>query len=572
MIHRRPLSVLLALLGVAVSGCDGKLDPLERLSVNAPTRAAVPGVYFVEPYDYHYPDEPFFDSISTVLELSAALGQTEAAAFVYVPEAAGELRLQKSDLRSADGTVLPASALSLGVVTFADRTRNTGGRDPADRLPMAYLSGARRGGSASDFRGFHQDARQRLPLVPLLIAPDAIELGERQHEAEGFISLTTAEGARAAGVVGLGTEFWVTVTVPEDLGVSASSTHFSGSLRLSAPGVELDVPIDVEVLGFQLDTLEQSQHFVGVTDALALNAPEFRSAIIGDLRAHGCNALRDDLVDTADYAELARAGFSLLINTSATFPLADIPRLSELGVRPLFNVGLFEPTPVEIANAIAQGRALREAGAELESEMTLAVARQVATAVPFSAWTYALTTYEVSDLHHGEFDDFLALLDAVRGDATNKEVPLSGHYAEVFNGHVPHQARLLYGLWLAQSQLDFGLAYGYAMVSGQNPFTTTSYSGVAFPAEIRQDGLPPQRVMLPSLTWEAFRSGIDDFRYAVTARRLTASNPALRAKLDALLEPYGPLYSSGDRVDYRNREGDVRLTRAKLAALILEAL
>ncbi len=569
----RPLQVLVLLcLAQLLGACDGKLDPLEHAGTKPAEHATVRGVHVVEPYAYHYPDEVFFDSIAKTLEISAALGQTEAAAFVYVPEVEGELRLEKSDLKSATGMMLPASALSVGVLTFADRTRSRGGVDPADRLEMAFTSGARRGGPDGDFRGFHQDAREHLPLVPLVIAPDAIELAEQQSRADGFISLTARDSARAWGAVGRGTEFWITVTVPPKLEVPIGSTLFQGTLRLSTPSAELEIPIGVEVLGFALDTLEQHQRYVGVTDGLAHNPPEFRSAIISDLRAHGCNALRDEFRSRAEYAELYDAGLALLVNTSPDFPRDEIPGLAALGGRALFNVGLFEPTPEELAAGVVAGQALRAAGAELESEMTLEVARKASAGVPFGAWTYALTTYELSRLHEGEFDDFLALLDTMRADPANKEVPLSGHYGEVFNGHAPHQARLMYGLWLAQSNLDFGLAYGYAMVDGQNPFTTPGYSGVAFPAELSRGSERPTPVMLPTLTWEALRAGIDDFRYVLTARRLTGQNAALRAKLDGLLEPYGPLYSGGDRVDYRNREGDVRLTRAALATLILEAL
>jgi hypothetical protein len=568
-----PLKALgLLLLAGQLSACDGKLDPLEQLAKEPSRPPAVPGVHVVEPFAYHYPDEVFFDSIADTLQLEVALGQTEAAAFVYVPEVDGELRLQQSDLRSATGANLPASAISVGVLTFADRKRNTGGIDGADRLKMAYMSGARRGGADGDFRGFHQDAREHLPVVPLVIAPDAIQLSERESQADDFISLTAIAGARAWGVAGQGTEFWVTVNVPPELDVPAGRTLFQGTVHLSTPAAELDLPLAVEVLGFKLDTLEEHQRYVGVTDGLARNLPEFRGAIIADLRSHGCNALRDEFRTSTEYAELTDAGLSLLINTSPDFPKGEIPGLAALSSRALFNVGLFEPTPEDLASALILGQTLRAAGAELESEMTLDVARKANASLPFSAWTYALTTYELSTLHEAEFDDFLALLDAIRTDPANKEVPLSGHYAEVFNGHVPHQARLMYGLWLAQSNLDFGLAYGYAMVDGQNPFTATDYSGVAFPAKLHSGGETPLRVMLPTLTWEAFRAGIDDFRYVLTARRLTERNPALGAKLDVLLQPYGPLYSGGDRVDYRHREGDVRLTRAALAQLILEAL
>jgi hypothetical protein len=570
--HYQP-ELLGCLFGLMCLSCDGKLDPLEKLPEGSGSRPPTPGVHVVEPFDYHYSDEPFFDSISDRLELTAARGQTETGALVYVPDASGEVRLVARDLRSQTGTSFPASGIHLGVVTYADRTRFANERDPADRLSMAYVSGARRGGSATDFRGFHQDARERLPLVPLVIAPDAIELETRLEAASDFVSLSDIVGTRALGVAGQGLELWIQVTVPTDFAVTEAQTRFEGTLGLTSASGDFEVPIALTVLDFELDALAEHARFVGVTNTLTHNLPEFRDAILTDLRQHGVNALREDLAGLADYEELRNLGFDMLVNTDASFPAAEIPGITALSLRPLFNVPLFEPTDDELAVAVTQAESLRALGVELESEMTLDVARRAGIQIPLDAFAYAITTYELSDLHEGELDDFLALLDAIRADPANKEVALSGHYAEVFNGHVPHQARLLYGLWLAQSNLDFGLAYGYSMVDGQNPFTSTGHSGVAFPAELQNADGSSRRVMLPSLTWDAFRAGIDDLRYVLTARRLTAARPDLAARLDALLEPYGPLYdSAGDRVDYRHREGDVRATRAALAAIILEAL
>ncbi len=554
------------------TGCDGSLDPLEAVPIMVTPRPAVEGLHVVEPFDYHYPDEPFFDDVAPALELSVARGQTEAAALVYVSDQDGELRLEPSALTAASGEVLPASVLRLGVVTFADRTRSQGGIDTADRLSMAYVSGARRAGASGDYRGYAEDARERLPVVPLVIVPDSIELENKQPGAVGWIELDDVPYARARGARGLGTEFWITVTLSRDVPLSAPTTRFEGELRLSAPSGEQLIAISVEALDFELDALESHDHFVGVTDGLRLNPSEFRGAILSDLREHGCNLLRDDFESLADYQEAVEAGLALLVNTSPDFDRADIPAISELGVEPWFNVGLFEPTREELDAAVARGEALRAAGALLESEMTLEVARSMQVEVGMDAWTYALTTYELSDLHAGEFDDFLDLLDVIRADPSMKEVRLSGHYAEVFNGHVPHQARLMYGLWLERSQLDFGMAYGYAMVDGQNPFTTSTYNGVAFPAKLLGSDGRPRPTMLPSLTWEAFRAGIDDFRYAVTAARVAAGDPVLAARVQSLLEPYASLYdAAGDRVDYRNREADVRRTRAELARIIVDA-
>ncbi len=559
---------------VSLSACQGQLDPLERIppGFEAP-RPATPGVHMVEPFDYHYSDEAFFDSISQTLELSLARGQTEGAAVVYVPEVSGEVRLLARDLADANGTVLSAANLALGVVTYADRTRIPNDRDPADRLSMAYVSGARRGGASADYRGFHQDARAHLPIVPLVIAPDAIELHARIETASDFVALTDARGARAMGVAGQGVELWVKVTAPIDLALTQTQTQFEGALALATAQGDFDIPISVTVFDFELDGLSEHARFVGVTNTLTHNLPEFRGAILSDLREHGVNALREDIASLTEYQELSERGFAMLVNTDLGFPASDVPAIGALGQRPLFNVSMFEPTAQELADAVAQAESLRAMGAELESEMTLGVARSAVQQFSLDAFAYAITTYELSNLHEGEFDDFLALLDAIRADPANKEVALSGHYAEVFNGHVPHQARLLYGLWFAQSNLDFGLAYGYSMVDGQNPFTSPGYTGVAFPAELQSADGSSRRVMLPSLTWEAFRAGIDDLRYVLTARRLTADRADLAARLDALVAAYGPLYdSAGDRVDYRRRGADLRATRAALATLILDAL
>ncbi len=571
--------VAVCLVGLfTLNACDGKLEPL----VEAPrlTPIAVPGVHFVEPFDYHYPDEGFYDDIDDAVHISVARGQTEAGTFVYVPSAAvSELEVKVGDLRAADGSVFPPESVSVGVVLFRERAH------APNRLDMCWKDGIRRGVGSSDPRGFHQDCRQHLPLVPLMIVPDEIEALAQAATATGHITLHETSGARAHAEPNVGKQFWFTVNLPIAQRLNAPRTLFTGDITLTSGASHLAIPLKIEALNIELDTLISHGKHAGVMTGADPVAPEFREAVLEDLAGHGVNALRDALSVPDDYLSLRAHGFGLAINTRENLSDAELQQIKRLGYEPyvfgetLAQPGLFDGStdivPSDIDGAVLEAKQLHAHGALYGGAMRWLALQQIRASEPVDFWAHTLSLYTLdTSLFASEFDGLLEHLGSLRAEPSRRVAGIESHYAEVFNGQAPLDARLLMGFWLYRSGLDGGMPWGYTHGTDTNGFTDPNAVATAFPAEFHDaTGNVTRRALLPSYTWEAYRAGVNDLRYALTAERLLGlrGSPEQRARFEALLAGYAMLYdANGDYLAYRKREGDVRLTRQALAGLVLE--
>ena len=262
-------------------------------------------------------------------------------------------------------------------------------------------------------------------------------------------------------------------------------------------------------------------------------------------------------------------GYDVAINTRDDLTSADFEQIRNLGFDPLVSTSFFEPTPEEVEAERSVIDALQAQGGSHWATMLFSHLQDLATTNQLDWWSHSITTYELDEREQEDFAALLTHFDELREDATAKLARRELHYAETFNGHAPLQTRLMYGLWLYRSKLDGGSVWGYSFWEDQNPYLETGYSGTAFPARV---GPAEQLQMLSSYTLEAFRAGIDDLRYALTVERLLSErgSAAQMAEFEMLLTPYDELYADGDRVDYRNRESDVRLTRQRLFELLTE--
>lgn len=576
------LGPICACLSLASCDVSGELRPLADRgaggAVSLPGVVAMPGVHYVEPFDYHYPDEAFYDDIADRVLINVALGEFEPGTLVYVPtEGPGVLLLEPTALTSDSGVQLSADNLDIKVVTFADRSRAPQALPySASRLDMVWRSGIRRETGSQDARGLHEDARSRLPLVPLVLVNDAALFEERKASASPTLSLPFTRSGRAQGQAGRGTQFWVTVHIPKDLALSQAVTRFVGSLKLTVgDGGASEIPIEVNVLNTELDTLESHERFVGVLHVADPLERDFSDAIALDVLSHGANLTRGNFRVPEDYLRLKQAGFQALINTDSELSASAFAEVSALGFEPLVATNLWEPTLAELALEGPIVDAIHAKGGRYFGTMTFGVLQALAQQTTVDWWSHALTTYELDARSPQEFTEFLAHLERLRSDPSAKLAANEFHFAEVFNGHAPHQARLLYGFWLYRSGLNGATVWGYSDPLTLNPFTEPAHDGVAFQVRYTDHPTNPSgEAMLPSYTWEAFREGVDDLRYALTAERLVRAqlNPELDARFASIVAGYDSLYENGDRLDYRKRESDLRSTRKALFDLIAELL
>lgn len=562
-----------ALVSVTV-GCEGAgwLEPVR----GEPVDPEAAGVHFVEPFDYHYPDEGRYEGVAERVELRATLGQTVAGAFVFVPEhTASEIRVRARDLQGPAGSTFPAENVRVQVVTFMDRARDNG------RLETVWRGGIRRGSPGADSRGFHQDAKVRLPLVPAVLVEDAVAYGaaldgERFDAETGDIELLRSEPgeARASALAGEGRQFWITVTVPEGFAAPGLLSRYEGVLELEVDGVSQEVPLALEVIATVLDRPGEHGMHVGIMSALDTTHAELHPAILDDLREHGVDALRIDDEALGTYETLRGRGITTTLNLNTGLDAQAIAEIESSGTEPYLYHSVFDPTDAEVDGAIADAAAIHDRGGLFCAGMTLDVLQAIVAEEPVDLWVHGITTYELDARWQPSFDGFLAYLDGIRADPSSKLAPVETHYAEVFNGHAPHLTRLMMGFWLLRSGLDGGMPWGYAEMAGTQPFSDSEYDGVVFPVRwVDGTGAETGRGVLPTYTWEAYRAGVDDLRLGLTVRRLLdeRGSEAQRDRYEALLGSYDRYYDDrGDRVDYRNRESDVRITRQALLDLLVE--
>jgi hypothetical protein len=294
---------------------------------------------------------------------------------------------------------------------------------------------------------------------------------------------------------------------------------------------------------------------------------DFMDTAMEDIRAHGANAIRARLNSTSDYAYVAGYNFDLAITTDNTWSEDDVQDIRASGFLPLM-YGRDEPGKppdpeatilehIELTEQIHEYGGLAGTAGSYDVLVEIAVNRGVSQ----DWWLMGTGT---RSWYASQWLTDLAAVRAhiadLRQDPADKiALLLEGSYEGIMNGHYPLLTRIMYGFWLYNSNLDMGIHWGYASDAQEiNPYTNTGAFMVAFPAVINnQNGDFLRRKMIPSYTWEAFREGIDDLKYALTINRRIneLSDAGLRAQLRA---EFNDILSTFRLMDVNN-EHEIRI-------------
>jgi len=541
-------------------------------------------IYYPEPFDFHYPDETTHANISDRVWLQATLGEYESGTFVvHSSEAAANVGLRAGHLRGPNGQVLAQGNTDLGIVTFMSRESND------IYLHNIWVGGLPAGqGLEANYNGFNQDAKDRLPLLPVCIVKDDAEFEAAKSGALGHITLTHQDNVTTSFDAGKSKQFWITVYIPEDLDLTEMRTVFSTDIELVVDGDTSLIPLEVEVINYRLDKLGDHERYLGVMRAWDVGS-EFRNAAMADIRAHGCNALRAPLNAPADYDYVKSYGFDLAITTETNWTANEVQEIRDSGYLPLM-YGRDEPgKPPDPGATILEHIQLTEqihtVGGLAGTSGAYDVLEEIAVTRGVSQdwWLMGMSTRSwYASQWLTDLAATLTHLEDLRKDPENRiALLLEGSYEGIMNGHYPLLTRIMYGFWLYNSNLDLGIHWGYATDAQEiNPYTTTDAFMVAFPATIvdqNDDFL--RREMIPSYTWEAFREGIDDLKFALTIDRLineiedAAYREQQRIQFDTILNTFKLIDVNNEhqiRIDAYNGYAGTRTARTQLIDILTE--
>jgi hypothetical protein len=518
----------------------------------------------VEPFDYHYPDETAFESIDDRLVIRATRGEADSASFVYrPPRDYGTVHVRPSSLVSSEtGATLPAATVTISVVVYRERTR------PNDTIELGWQGGVVRGDATQDNRGFHDDLRAHLPTVPDVLVRDvaAYQIAMAGGEDPPVLAdPPPTDGARTPAQAGSAVQFWVDIEIPPGFDPGAPRATLIGHLDVEVDDGAFEIPIEVDVLDTTLDALVEHGRHVGVMRTTDDLDPTFHDVAYAEIVAQHANAMRAS-IPSARYGDMSALGFDLILNRVPFDPL-DVPEVTSAGLNPIEYHGAASAS--ELADLIRQGE---PSGIEIGSEGPLSKLLELPPDQSPGYYVLDLPVAEANDAADPTvLDDLLAYLaDLADGVLAPPPSALSIH-DNGFVAHAPHRARIMLGFWLFESGLHGAMPWGFVAIEGRDPHRDAAYRGIVYPT-IFTDEAGERPGILPSYVWRAFREGIDDLRYALTVQRRLglAGTAAQQAEFEALMAPYRRLYEQGDRVEFRNREADVRATRAGLFELLAE--
>ncbi|MGD9107367.1 MAG: hypothetical protein PVJ87_11065 [Desulfobacterales bacterium] len=543
-------------------------------------------IYYPEPFDFHYPDETFHDNIADKVKLKVTPGEYESGTFVvFSPKPGKNVLLKANDLEGPKGSVIPKENIDVGVVTFMSREGNT-----AYQVNI-WVGGMEAGaGLNAPYNGFNKDAKERLPVLPVCIVKDDAEFELAKADAESHITLTHRDNVKTFFKEGESKQFWVTVHIPGELVLPAFRNVFSGTLSLVVDEKTIEVPIEVEVINYRLDNLRNHGKYMGVMRAWDVG-PEFRDAAMADIRACGCNALRAPIKTLEDYKYVKRYGFDFVISTKSNWTKEEVQTICEMGFLPLM-YGRDEPGKPPpwkarrtILEHISLTNKIHKIGGLAGTSGSYSILKEISDnrGVAQDWWLMGISTRVWYSKRWLKFRKRCQYLADVRQDPSKKIVGLQGSYEGTMNGHYPLLTRIMYGFWLYNSNFDMGIHWGYAYRSeGMNPYTNTRAFMVAFPAVIKDErGIFLRREMIHSYTWDSFREGIDDFRYALTVNRMIDEVPniekrkTLRFEFKKVLDTFKEIDVRNEhkiRIDLYNGYAGTRRAREKLIDIMTAIL
>jgi hypothetical protein len=377
---------------------------------------------------------------------------------------------------------------------------------------------------------------------------------------KGMISQPLTAEVTTRIPTGTARQFWVTVRVPED----AAPGTYSGDLMLSAGGATTPVPLSLRVLPLKLppDPFVHCIYFHGSSIGLGWYGERDMSPEawlqrarrqLADLRAHGLNAVETlspvnittreggydfDLTNLRQSFDLhMEAGLTRWVMAELSYSLLDgdqlHPRLgdkfyaaytalvqavSEMNRGgpnlPLSHYGVDEPSRTDreaalkyygFADPIDVCRRWFEAIRAGGGTSTSAVYH-----TEIGGWDILGPLCDLPIYSLGAIYPSLKREDLVRETAANR-TRQAWYYWQCWTEN-PIQNRLLAGLFLCKSGLNGVTPWDYMGYDG-DPFN--DFDG---PGKDMCIAYPSQEGPIPTLSWEAFREGVDDCRYWEAAK------------------------------------------------------
>ncbi len=489
-----------AKLEVSIADADGRacylggtqkhdLTPGDEWPPPTPSRRqrANGHIAYQRPYTHSvlYRSVPRRDEVVSELSISACRGEFETVTFSLYPlRDVGALQVQVSDLRGPGRATIPSVSLDIRKVAWQ-----------------------------SDW-----------------VKPRAFEARENLLRPVDAISLAAGRSAR----------LWLTVRVPDN----APPGHYRGKMTLTSDGAVTRIPLRVRVLPFELsppDDMGYFMYYPGANDQWFSNAPFFEKTV-ADMRVHGMRTFTIYNWATVTDPDTGRTRLDLderkADNYGVTYArMMQMLQDSGLGVEaPLLDVlSMHYPPEIIVAlDEIVRDRDWPEVlfyiCDEIEYPERIERARKILDAIkelsPDIKTTTALGPKGADALGH-MYDVWIGCSkpEMVRQCLSLGQQPwtyscravheVSAAYERCFFGRYAWKLGLKgVGLW-SYAEDDsfydrFGRQHGYGDGFVFTPEWRQRYGHVVF-----EDG-----EIIPTVTWEGVREGIDDYRYMLTLRKL----------------------------------------------------
>ncbi|HJN18614.1 MAG TPA: sugar-binding protein, partial [Armatimonadota bacterium] len=534
------------------------LTPRDEWPVPTPSRRqrAARHMVFSRPYTHPalYRSVPRPEEVVSELSVAACRGEFEPRTFSLYPlQDVRSLQVEVNDLRGPGKATIPKESLDLRKVAWQSVWEN----------PKAF------------------EAREHL--------------------------LRKADGASLAK--GRSVRFWLTVKVPSD----ARPGNYRGKVTLISDGAVTRIPLTVRVLPFELsppDDMGYFMYYPGANDQWFSNAPFFEKTV-ADMREHGMSTFtiynwatvtdpdtdqtRLDLDEReADnygvtYAQmmemLQEAGLGvdapLLDVFSMYYPPEIIVELDEIvRERGWPEVLFYICDEIEYPERIERARkildAIKELAPDIKTTTALGPKGAAALGEMYDVWIGCSKPEMVSHC--------LSLGQQPWTYSCRAVHEVSVAYERYFFGRYAWKLGLKgVGLW-SYAEDDsfydrFGRQHGYANDFVFTPEWKHRYGHVIFEDD----------EIIPTVTWEGVREGIDDYRYMLTLRKLAenavdgdsaSGRAAGRAGLDLLDDITDEIDFTPALNDYSGSEylldwrlmGDMHAARARIIEAILDIL
>jgi len=445
-----------------------------------------------------YKAVPKSDEIVSQLSISACRDEFEPVTFsIYPLRDLRSLKIRVADLAGPNGATIPASAIDVRKVMWQSDWEN----------------------------------------------PKTFEA--KEHLLRTFDSLDLARGRTQ--------RLWLTVKVPQD----ASSGDYKGTVSLTCDSVTTKLPLTLRVLPFELSPADGMAYFMyypGVAGESFSN-PEFFSKTIKDMRDHGMTSFT--IYNWVKVKDPKTGQFTIDVdnhvadNYGVTYAkMMEILREEGLGVDvPIMDVFsmFYGPELIVQLYKICQSRnwpdVLFYINDEIEYPERIAAAREVLEGIkklaPDIRTTTAMGPKGAAALGH-MYDVWIGgtTPELIKKCLSMGKSPWTYSCRDVCEVS-PAFERAFFGKFAWKKGLKgLGLwSYAEDDVFVDRFGRSHGYEGLAFTPEwkIRYGHVYFEKgEIIPAVTWEGVREGIDDYRYMLTLKKLAEAaanddNPTVRS-------------------------------------------